>query len=62
MGCHTHREHGAAGTCRGCSLEFCEDCLVYAFGEGKQPYCVDCAVSAANSNSWDERRRVGGRA
>jgi hypothetical protein len=31
---------------------------VYAFGEGKQPYCVDCAVSAANQNTWDERRRV----
>jgi hypothetical protein len=33
---------------------------VYAFGEGKQPYCIDCAVSASTHNAWDDRRRVAG--
>jgi hypothetical protein len=60
MGCQTHSDRSAAGTCRSCGHEFCENCLVYAFGEGKQPYCIDCAVSASTQNGWDDRRRVAG--
>ncbi len=56
--CHTHADLPAAGTCRTCGQEYCEDCLVYAFGEGKQPYCIDCAVSASTHNGWHDRRRV----
>jgi hypothetical protein len=35
------------GICRECEGEFCEECLVYAFGEGRAPYCIDCAVAAS---------------
>lgn len=43
--CHNHPGQAAAGTCRECLCEFCDECLVYAFGKGRQPYCVDCAVA-----------------
>jgi hypothetical protein len=58
MGCHLHRSESAAGTCRSCSEQYCEDCLVYAFGPGKQPYCIDCAVAASTNSTWDDRRRL----
>lgn len=31
---------------------------MYAFGEGKAPFCIDCAVSASTGNGWDDRRQV----
>jgi len=61
MACQLHHEERAAGTCRSCGQEFCADCLVHAFGEGKQPYCIDCALSASTHNNWDDRRRVASR-
>jgi len=43
--CHKHDEP-SAGTCRTCILDYCDHCLVYAFGRAKPPYCIDCALSA----------------
>ncbi len=58
ISCHSHSERAAAGTCRSCGHAHCEECLVYAFGEGKAPFCIDCAVSASTHNGWEDRRRV----
>ena len=33
--------------CRNCGHDFCNECLVYAFGAHKPPYCVSCALAAA---------------
>ncbi len=43
--CHRHDE-AAHGTCRACGEEFCDHCLVYAYGRGRPPLCIDCALSA----------------
>jgi hypothetical protein len=45
--CEVHGECEIAGICRSCGGEFCIECLVYSFGEGTQPFCVDCAVTAS---------------
>jgi hypothetical protein len=45
--CRTHRDERSAGTCRTCLHEFCDHCLVYAFGRSKPPYCISCALEAA---------------
>lgn len=34
-----------------CGYEFCGECLVYAFGAKKPPYCIACAVAAAGIRS-----------
>ncbi len=52
--CGTHRSQLAAGTCRACLGEFCDDCLVYSYGRGKAPYCIRCALVAAGARP-DER-------
>ncbi len=44
--CDTHDEHLAAGTCRTCLGDYCEPCLVYAYGRAKSPYCLRCALLA----------------
>jgi hypothetical protein len=44
--CANHRGVTTAGTCRQCLEAYCPDCLVYVFGEGRAPFCVDCALSA----------------
>jgi len=53
--CHTHPEHMAGGTCRTCLGDFCEPCLVYAYGRARSPYCVRCALlalGATPSPAW----------
>ena len=45
--CYAHGWERAAATCRTCAHPFCSDCLVYAFGPKKRPYCVGCALVAA---------------
>jgi hypothetical protein len=44
--CHSHTDHLAAGTCRTCLADYCDPCLVYAYGRAKSPYCVRCALLA----------------
>ncbi len=55
ISCHNHQDQPAAGMCRACGHDFCESCLVHAFGEGKQPFCVECAVHASTHDAWDDR-------
>lgn len=55
VNCRKHDEL-AVGTCRSCRGEYCDHCLVYAYGRAKPPFCIDCALSAfgvrsAGSNS-----------
>jgi hypothetical protein len=52
--CANHPDVPTVGTCRECRLTYCADCLVYVFGEGRTPFCVDCAL--ANSRRASVRR------
>ena len=45
--CAKHQFEAAEDTCRSCGNEFCGECLVYAFGPKKPPYCIACALTAA---------------
>lgn len=58
--CQTHSHQTAAGTCRRCHDEFCEECLVYSYGRGKPPYCIRCALVAAGARATkpDEQRSI----
>lgn len=62
MQCANHPGVASAGTCRECQQTFCEDCLVYAFGEGRAPFCVDCALATSTGTSGRERADFGGAA
>jgi hypothetical protein len=54
--CDVHPFEPAIDTCRTCKREFCADCLVYAFGTKKPPYCVPCALEAAGVRRSGRRR------
>ena len=62
--CAKHVFEAAETTCGTCGLEFCSECLVYAFGPKKAPLCIPCAVTAAGirasagSRSSPARRRL----
>lgn len=45
--CVKHSFETAAGFCRRCENAYCTECLIYAFGPEKPPYCVTCALNAA---------------
>lgn len=45
--CVKHSFETAAGVCRQCRNSYCSECLVFAFGEDKPPYCVTCALNVA---------------
>jgi hypothetical protein len=45
--CFLHSFEPAEARCRNCGSEFCNECLVYAFGAAKPPFCVGCALAAA---------------
>jgi hypothetical protein len=45
--CIKHSFETAAGVCRQCRNAYCSECLVFAFGEDKPPYCVTCALNVA---------------
>jgi hypothetical protein len=49
--CYVHNFELAETRCRNCGNEFCNECLVFAFGAGKPPYCVACALAAAGVRS-----------
>jgi hypothetical protein len=49
--CIRHTFELADAHCRSCGNEFCNECLVYAFGTSKPPYCVACALAAAGVRS-----------
>lgn len=45
--CVRHSFETAESCCRNCGYDFCNECLVYAFGPNKPPFCVSCALAAA---------------
>ncbi len=45
--CGVHNFARAAGHCRACRDAYCNECLVYPFGQRRPPYCVGCALVAA---------------
>ena len=49
--CEKHLFEGAEDRCGKCGYEFCGECLVYAFGAKKPPFCIPCAVAAAGIRS-----------
>ncbi|MDZ7732104.1 MAG: hypothetical protein U5R31_02485 [Acidimicrobiia bacterium] len=51
MRCANHPSRTPAGSCRDCHQSYCEDCLVFAFGEGRAPVCVDCALARSGRTS-----------
>jgi hypothetical protein len=49
--CDKHLFEAAEDRCGKCGYEFCGECLVYAFGAKKPPFCIPCAVAAAGIRS-----------
>ena len=49
--CDKHLFEEASGMCRSCRRLFCTDCLVYAHGPNKAPFCIPCALTAAGVRS-----------
>jgi hypothetical protein len=45
--CARHQFEAAEDVCRSCGHDFCGECLVYAFGSKKPPYCLSCALAAS---------------
>jgi len=45
--CYVHGFELADNHCRNCGMQFCTECLVYAFGANKPPYCISCALGAS---------------
>jgi hypothetical protein len=59
--CDKHLFESAEDTCGKCGYEFCGECLVYAFGPKKPPFCIACAVAAAGIRSSAGNRPVASR-
>lgn len=43
--CRVHSFESATALCHRCGLEYCENCVVYPFGE-KKPLCKECAMAS----------------
>lgn len=53
--CESHPFETATDTCKTCKYDFCPECLVYPH-EGKDPFCVPCALKAAGVRSTAARQ------
>jgi len=49
--CAKHQFEAAEDVCRTCGWDFFGECLVYAFGADKPPYCLSCALAASGVRS-----------
>jgi hypothetical protein len=49
--CTRHQFESAEDVCRNCGSDFCGECLVYALGADKPPYCLGCALAASGVRS-----------
>jgi hypothetical protein len=56
--CARHSFELAENACRNCGQEYCNECLVYAFGPKKPPYCVPCALAASGVRSNAANRPI----
>ena len=52
--CREHSFESATALCQRCGLEYCENCVVYPFGE-KKPICKECAVALSGVRSGVSR-------
>jgi hypothetical protein len=53
--CARHPHEVGAALCRRCGDAWCRDCLVYAFGGNKPPFCMSCAMVAGGVRSAGAR-------
>ncbi|MEM9467738.1 MAG: hypothetical protein AAGA90_20360 [Actinomycetota bacterium] len=58
--CVDHSFESATAICRRCGQEFCDNCLVFPFGE-KKPLCKDCAMMIAGVKSQARRPEMASR-
>ena len=49
--CEKHPHEMGAALCRRCGHSWCSNCLVYAFGPKKPPFCMNCAMFAGGVRS-----------
>ena len=49
--CSKHPHEKGEALCRRCGHGWCSNCLVYAFGPKKPPYCMSCAMVAGGVKS-----------
>lgn len=49
--CMKHPHERGIALCGRCGGSWCKDCLVYAFGPAKPPYCMECAMFAGGVRS-----------
>ena len=49
--CIKHPHERGTALCGRCGGSWCKDCLVYAFGPAKPPYCMECAMFAGGVRS-----------
>jgi len=49
--CGKHPHEIGIALCRRCGGAWCANCLVYAFGSKKPPYCMSCAMVAGGVRS-----------
>lgn len=43
--CMKHTANLSAGDCSQCGDGFCDECLVFPFGERRPPMCIACALT-----------------
>lgn len=53
--CGKHPHAVGVAICRRCGGPWCRDCLVYAFGPKKPPYCMSCAMVAGGVRTASTR-------
>ncbi|MGH9275207.1 MAG: hypothetical protein ACRDZU_11230 [Acidimicrobiales bacterium] len=53
--CAKHPHEPGSAICRRCGGAWCKDCLVYAFGEKKPPFCMSCAMVAGGVRTGGAR-------
>lgn len=56
--CIKHPHESGVSLCRRCGGSWCADCLVYAFGPKKLPYCLSCAMVAGGVRSAATRPAI----
>jgi hypothetical protein len=53
--CGKHPHEMGSAICRRCGGAWCRDCLVYAFGPKKPPFCMGCAMVAGGVRTASTR-------
>ena len=53
--CGKHPHEVGSAICRRCGGAWCRDCLIYAFGPKKPPFCMSCAMVAGGVRTASTR-------